>query len=204
MLWIPSPVWEGQDVYLIGGGSSLSSFNWHLLKDEFTIGINAAYILGKEISKVVVFGDVQFFNEHSKGLEKYAGPVFTNCEELLHSPYPFLYTMRRIPFGIHKDGLGWNNSTGAVAINLAILLGAKRIILLGYDGQAVSAEKWNWHQYQNKENRQELFCKFKEGFSYMMQDYRVKYKHIPIINVSDVSKLEHFPKVGIDDWFKSV
>ena len=60
-LWKPEKVWDDLDAFIIGGGHSLKSFNWDLLKSEMTIGCNMAYSLGQEICKIFIFGDNKWF-----------------------------------------------------------------------------------------------------------------------------------------------
>jgi uncharacterized Rossmann fold enzyme len=199
--WKPIPLWAGKDAYIIGGGPSLKTFDWKLLHDKLTIGINAAYILGSKICSIVIFGDMEFYSNHKKGLQQYGGPVFTNVDELYNCPDPWLYTMRRQPDGLSNNGsLGWNWNTGASAINLALLLGAKRVILLGYD-MAPNGKKFNWHEYSNPHNSDELYERFKEAFQDVVRDWKIKFADREIINVTDKSELQGFPKVGLREWF---
>ena len=80
--WKPTETWKGQDVFVIGGGPSLRSFDWSLLSNELTVGCNTAFTLGPEICKLCVFGDPIWFNSFRSELKSYCdsgGIVFTNA-----------------------------------------------------------------------------------------------------------------------------
>ena len=51
-IWIPQEKWKDEDVFIIGGGDSLRTFNFDVLKDELTIGCNTAFSLGSDICKI--------------------------------------------------------------------------------------------------------------------------------------------------------
>jgi hypothetical protein len=73
-------------------------------------------------------------------------------------------------FGIETDPLKvcWNKTSGASAINLAYHLGAKKIVLLGFDMQIVDGNE-NWHKdhvFQgDKPNPYPLFLEPFKGIS---------------------------------------
>ena len=142
--WIPKTKWKGEEVFVIGGGDSLRGFNWGLLKDELTIGCNDAFRLGKEVCKICIFGDAPWFRRNEKELAKFEGVVFTNSSQLLNTRLPWLWTTPRKSKGLSDRAIAWNDNTGAAAVNLALLLGAKRIFLLGFDMRASERGKTNW------------------------------------------------------------
>jgi len=200
--WIPEKKWEGQEVFIIGGGSSLERFNWQVLKNENTIGCNDAFKHGSEICKICIFGDAKWFKTFEQELSRYKGIVFTNCQSLQKTKVPWLWTMTRKGSGLYKDALGWNGNTGAAAINLALLLGAKRIFLLGFDMHLSKDSKANWHpNHLNKANK-DIYAKFLRGFTKLAADLKKKFPDVEIINVTDDSSLNLFPKVGVYKFWK--
>jgi len=200
--WIPEKVWEGQDVFIIGGGNSLEHFDWNLLKAENTIGCNDAFQHGKEICKICVFGDVRWFTTFEQELALYKGVVFTNSQQLQKTKLPWLWTMPRKGSGLHEDALGWNANTGAEAINLALLLGAKRIFLLGFDMHLSKDGKSNWHRNRLDKPNENIYSKFLRGFVALSKDLPKKFPGVEIINVTDDSGLNLFPKIGIEEFWK--
>ena len=204
-VWKPEAKWAGQDVFIIGGGNSLRErhFDWNLLKPELTIGCNTAFLLGPEVCKICVGGDRRWFEHFEDDLEKFKGVVFTNHSSLRNSKKPWLWWIGRESVGLHTTSLGWNGNTGAVAINLALVLGASRIFLLGFDMKIV-AGKSNWHDHilDKTAVRPEVYPKFCEEFRHVYKDWKAKFADREIINVTDDSNLEWFPKVPFDAFWK--
>ena len=147
-IWNITPIWKDKECFIIGGGASLKGFDWNLLKSEYTIGCNSAFLLGNSICKVCVFGDQKWFLGgrekkfvgHQKQLASFGGMVFTNHTKLLHSTIPYLNTLKRGGRGLYTDCLGWNQNTGFSAINLALLFGCRTIYLLGFDMKMVNGK----------------------------------------------------------------
>lgn len=208
--WTIDPVWKDAEVIIIGGGNSLRDFKWDRIKDESTIGVNAAYHLGQGVCSVVVFGDRKFFVQNKRDLANYGGPVFTNCRRLLDDPTPWLFSVPRKPEGLHHDALGWNGNTGATAINLAFLLGATRVFLLGFDMMPGERGKNNWHDhYQDPRKQTEKqmkrghpYDRFLGGFHAVHRDWKEKFSDREIINVSNDSALRIFPVVPVQEFLK--
>jgi len=191
MLWTPPRQWEGQDAYLIGGGASLRSFDFNQLIGRNTIGSNDAFRLGNAIIQICLFGDASWFHRTKFELEKFGNPIVTCAPSLMTLNTPMLKHMKRAREGLAKgSNLGWNFSTGASAINLAISLGAKRIFLLGYDMCLVN-EKSHWHDHRPHVTREAIFQRFIKGFK-CISEHLVNYD-VEVIHVMDgVSRLPFF------------
>ena len=199
--WTPTNEWDGLDVFIIGGGNSLESFDWDLLRKEMTIGCNSAFLHGAEICKLCIFGDFKWFEKFSRELAKYKGVVFTNVPQLIKRRIPWLWTYPRKARGLHTDALGWNGNTGAAAVNLALLLGAKRIILLGFDMKLSKDGRPNWHNRVIQKPSANVYPKFVKQFEKVKSDLEKKFPGREIINVTDCSEMDLFPKVGIKEFF---
>ena len=129
--------------------------------------------------------------------------VFTNCSQLLHTRIPWLWTLLRKSSGLHTDALGWNGSTGATAINLALLLGAKRVYLLGFDMKLSVKGTPNWHDKLIDKPSATIYFKFKEGFVHVARDLSSKFPGREVVNVTDDSDLNVFPKISVEAfWMK--
>jgi len=201
--WIPEAVWKGREVFIIGGGPSLKDFDWNLLKSELTIGCNDAFTLGAGICKICVFGDIRWFREYQTTLSLYKGVTFTNVPQLFHTRIPWLWTVSRRATGFHINELGWNDNTGASAINLALLLGATKIYLLGFDMGLGNKRESNWYKNQiNKRQPSEVYQKFLSHEKRMEADWKVKFPDVKIINITKQSALNIFPKVDFDKFWK--
>lgn len=197
--WSPQPIWFEQDAYIIGGGSSLQGFDFTKLKGRNVIGINDAFHLGKEIVSYVLFGDAGFWKEHMRALEACGIPVVTCAPSLQFINVPWLYQMGRMKDGIHEAPvLGWNYSTGAAAVNLAHILGAKRIFLLGFDMGRREDGKTHWHEHRLKGIPDDSYARFIRGFHCVFQSMS-RFPDVQVLNVTDgTSKLPSFPRINFE------
>lgn len=191
-VWQIDPVWLGDDVFIIGGGYSLQKmqFDWSLLHNEHTIGCNDAYIHGEKVCKICFFGDMLWYKHHRENLSRFSNPVFTNVSGLKNAKVPWLWFVKRYGTGLRSDGIGWNGNTGAAAINLAILLGARRIYLLGFDMQRID-DKANWHKDNIRPDATKpgIYKTFVESFQRLVRDWKAKFSSVEIYNVTDCSAL---------------
>jgi len=200
--WVPEPFWTGQDVYIIGGGPSLQTFDWDRLRGKHTIGCNSAYRLGKEVCLVCFFGDRGFWNEHKEALASYTGTVVTNSkvEDARHPDPEWLYRIERRAKGVFLDVPGWNGNSGACAVNLALIFGAKRVMLLGYDMKATK-DTANWYRPGVKK-KDIPYARFLQAFDRVAKGCREMFPDRVILNVNDDSALKAFPTVPVEVFFK--
>ncbi|HPT36436.1 MAG TPA: hypothetical protein PK309_07900 [Bacillota bacterium] len=198
MQWKPEQLWEGADVFIIGGGPSLRSFDWTKLIGRKTIGCNDAFRLGPDVCAACIFGDLRWFNVHRKALQEFPNPVYTNQPSLHDGKgVPWLRTLPRKPKGLHKDALGWGCNTGCSAINLALLLGARRVFLLGFDMQVLDG-KTNWHDANISKPTDATYKNYQKGFAAIAKDLPVVFPGCCVYNCGKESRLQVFPKVDLE------
>lgn len=119
----------------IGGGPSLTKDQVDYVRGKaFVIAINDAYRLAPW-AEVLYACDLKWWDWHYKETEGFKGVRITQ-DPAAKDKYPDLEYIR----GAAKDGISLDPSvihtgrnSGYQAVNLAVLLGAKKIILLGYD-----------------------------------------------------------------------
>jgi hypothetical protein len=170
MSWRVPRIWEGGDVWIIGGGPSLTkefgipddvvkkvlegssdpsiySPYMKALHDKHVIGINVSYMIGNWVD-MVFFGDSGFYKTHMHGLAKFTG-IKISCHHIVKD-VPWIKYLPRD--GKHGRGISsspclvsWNGNSGAAAISVAAHAGAKRIILLGFDMKLSEAKMQHWH-----------------------------------------------------------
>lgn len=195
------PDWTGRDAYLIGGGPSLQTFDFERLRGRPTIGCNQAFLLGAERCQICAFGDLKFWKKFKVDLESYEGWVVTNYGVM--RPPTWLHRWTRQDDGLsgHRGTLGWNFNTGAAAINLALLLGAQRVFLLGYDlGQTPEAH--HWHDHAIEAPSPPVFARFAEGFQRVAKALPSVFPGRQVINLgAGTSSLTAFPVEGRDQHF---
>lgn len=199
--WTPTREWEGQDAFIIGGGPSLAGFDFSTLAGRNVIGCNDAVHLGPEIVSICAFGDHGWWQRNKFLLEKFPNRIVTNTPTMLPFKVPNLLKTVRVRDGLHKGNrLGWNYSTGAMSINLAVNLGALRIFLLGFDCGNMGKEH-HWHKHNQKPIHDPSYKRFINGFERLAMDLP---EDVRVFNVTDgTSKLTCFPILSFSN-FKSI
>jgi hypothetical protein len=175
MNWEVPRIWEGGDVWILGGGPSVTkqfdipdqvvqsvlngtaspsvySPYMEAIRNKHVIGINAAYLIGTWID-MVFFGDNKFFLPHRDRLAVWPGLKVT-CHDGVkdYNWVKFLARDNQHPRGIspNPNMVAWNANSGSAAISIAANAGAKRIILLGFDMNTINGHQ-HWHKlYQNE------------------------------------------------------
>lgn len=193
MQWRPTKYWAGQDAYIIGGGPSLRGFPWRVLEDRLTIGCNDAYRLGPSVCTICIFGDIGWYNKHHKDLSDFPNPVFTNQPSLHRGNHPWIWTTDRPNRGLSTEAIAWNSNTGASAVNLALLMGARRVYLLGFDCKK-SQNKTNWHDDNIGHPNESSYCRFLHGWLSVSNSLPTTFPGCEIINLGPDSDLERFPR----------
>jgi len=190
----PDRRFEGQDVYIIGGGPSLSDFDWKDLEHKNTIGCNSAFRLGSRICNICFFSDYLWFEKFYTLLSQYKGLLITHYPKFKNKDEDWLYWMERgIKHGLYNDKLCYGGNTGCGAINLALLMGAKRVLLLGFDCKPGNNNEPNWHEWQIEEMRKGVHDKFLKGFKLLSEALPEVFPECEVINLTEGSRIPYFP-----------
>lgn len=151
------PDWQGRTVVLIAGGPSLTKGQVTSVKHAYyhgeiqAIGVNDAYRLAPWVDGLYA-ADPPWWELHIKAVrETYIPNLYCQDEHtsrrwgLRWTPGPkrgghleytgLSFDPNRIHYGSHS---------GFQALNIAVLMGAKKIILLGYDMKPGAGGKMHW------------------------------------------------------------
>jgi hypothetical protein len=153
---------------------------------------------------MVLFGDHKWFVAHRDAISKFPRRVFSICPTITEAAnLPWLNILVRQAQGLSKRGttLSWNGNTGAAAINLALLLGAKRIFLLGFDFR-LSGGQNNWHPNVLDTPNSAIYGAFKTGFLHIKKSLPSCFPNTEIINVNDDSDLDVFRTIKLNELWK--
>ena len=152
----------GQPAYLVGGGPSLSNFNWELLRDRpNVIVVNRAFM---DVPTAMAF-----FTEDLQVVSLYAGtsswrefqgvkifhalaPEYEALARELDPEIKFIRKVRRDKrwSKLFAEGLSSSSNSMIGALNLADLLGCDPIYLLGVDCKSVGKGQANFHNDYEK------------------------------------------------------
>lgn len=192
-------LWRGQRCFVLGGGPSLADFDLSKLRDELTVGVNMAFLLNPTVNLVT---DLRFMQQLSedprwkeyKGLKlwlysgqrawKNAFPDVTRVNECVRERKPAW--SRTFGEGIYRG-----TNAGIAALNLATVLGADPVYLLGYDLAASNGKTANWHsEYKEKWTQQDsVYLRYIQDFKARKDSGAIKAR---VVNVNMDSGLKCF------------
>lgn len=180
-------------VFLLGGGPSAANHDLSLLKDEYVIAINHSFDYYPN-ANAVLFVDTLYAKLVKEKLKTYEGFVFASfrCQDELgdikkKTIFYFPQNNTR-PGRSLGEGLYTGRLSGLCAINLALIMGAAEIYLLGYD---MNYQDGKHHWYGTAHENQEKYSEdnFKRKIKYF--DIYKSYSD-RIFNCSKESALTQF------------
>ncbi len=138
----------GQRCFILGGGPSAKGFDFSRLDNEFTIAVNYSYKHYPK-SKSVLFCDYGFAEREKQNLLAYSGLIFGSfkCQDILpqkNNIFIFPISNRELGRGFN-EGLYNHRLSGAAALNLAIIMNAEEIYLLGFDMGYNENKEHHWY-----------------------------------------------------------
>lgn len=162
------------------------------------IAVNCAYKLGQ--FEAMFYGDRHWLREHGRGLLDFGGLKVTIIKDHIGTPGIKVVMRDNKNYGVSTDPavLRWNHNSGGCAINLAVLLGAGRIILLGFDMRKIGP-RYNYHnEYPRpRKKNHDPYPRFLKTFPDIARD--LKQLGIECINATPGSALTAFPIVKLED-----
>ena len=213
------PAWRGATVVLVGGGPSLTQEDVqtvcasHARSESFCIAINASY-LWTPWADVCYFADCKFWQWHTEGivipkLSLGAGQVKTAFAEFGGQKCSIKHSGAHIAddavhllenksgTGNHGKGISLDpkaivtgRHSGYQALNIAILAGANKILLLGYDGSESSDGKTHFHGGHPKRTPPNSYAFYRQAFATGATD--IKNTGVRVVNCSPGSKISAF------------
>lgn len=189
-------LWDGT-VFIIGGGPSVKDMDLSPIMKCHVVGVNDAFKLGNWVD-VTWFGDERWYAWNKTLLRSYEGVVF-GCPPTSKKLPRVLHVNRNEGYGLTsiRNKVVWNKSSGGSAINLAMHLGASRIVLIGYD-MKVREGQHNWHTNHKHRPRIDIYEKrFLPPFEKILSD--ANKLGLEILNATPDSALTIFPSVNLKD-----
>ena len=202
--------WAGQRCFIIGGGPSLTGFDFERLRGRGRIiAINKAYL-------DVPFADICFFMDGSTttfyGLVQ-SGQLAPGCLEawrnfagqkvflnLLGRKFNDVYSVRTAgPTGLSnslRKGIYHGNNSGVGAVGLAVCLGANPVYLLGIDCK-FQGGKSHYHGGYPGKMPESVFKSYTQNFERMNRFIRKT--QFRVVNLNPESALRCFSFSTIDE-----
>jgi hypothetical protein len=182
----------------IATGPSLTSHQIDYLKGKpvKTMVVNDSYQMLPDADYMYAC-DNRWWELHIAAVKKtFTGECWTQCKKASAN-----YKLKHIT-GKHREGLGkdiihYGRNSGYQAINLSYLLGAKKIILLGYDMQRTNNKSHWFGDHPGKLNTNTDYATFVPAFTRLNED--LKKEGIEVINCTPSSAIECFKKEKLED-----
>ncbi|KKN41997.1 hypothetical protein LCGC14_0717570 [marine sediment metagenome] len=193
-------LWEGRVVYIIGGGPSLKGFDFSPIHDQKVIGTNDAFLLGPWVD-ACWFGDNRWHDWNHEKLRNFGGLKAT-CAPRIKDRAGIQFFKRTNTDGLEKkEGVvGWNRCTGSSAINYAYHLGARKVVLLGYDMSGDKDGNYNWHNHHKRRGQKSNpWGRFLECFPAIKED--ALKLGLEIVNAGPVYGIKHVVDAVEQDVF---
>jgi len=173
---------------------------------------DADYVRGK--AKVIVvnttfrlarWADVVYSNDHD-WYEAHLNELRESTESTFwcgHPTWRHLF-VRSLPFNktapglVREGGIAWGMNSGGAALNLALYLGAKKIVMLGYD-QGWDGDKPRWHGRHPGalQNQKPGFHRWAKWYEQAAQDFREV--GVQVWNCSRQTTLKCFDRAELRD-----
>ncbi len=219
------PAWRGETVVLIGGGPSLTRDQVEIVRVAHAAGkvraiaINDAYLLAPWADAHYA-ADSHWHRWHTDGIAMpllglsaaqvgarwaaFAGQKCTIQNSGGNVTDDAVHMLRNRDFPNNGMGLSLDpqvlvtgRNSGFQALNLAILAGGGRDILLGFDGQVGADGKNHWFGDHPRPTPSAAYPLYRQAMS--AAENAILAAGVEVINCSPKSAIDSFPKMKLED-----
>lgn len=206
--------WEGETVICIASGPSLTKENLEMTRGRKVIAVNDNYLVAPW-AQVCYFADAKWWKWHKEGIAKsWPWVSFTAAQvkeafagfagqkvSIEHKPQPsdedVLVLKNDGPDGLSENpqAIRTGSNSGYQALNIAVLAGAKRIVLLGYDMYYEGAKSHAHNGHPDKMSESAY-----RGYATLFKTLQVPLKKlgVEVLNCSEKSRIDCFTKVSLE------
>lgn len=131
--------YDGRDVFVVGGGRSVTPELLQALRGRAVIAVNSSYT-GVAPHCPVVFHDRRWLGWHLEAMRSWPGPLFTSSPNVHPSFMGRVHFVNKVrpednggSFMHEKPDSVAARDSGGIAVNIAFHAGARRIVLAGFD-----------------------------------------------------------------------
>ena len=203
--------WIGATAVLIGGGPSLTReqvAQVELVREQRralrVIAVNDAYRLAP-FADICYFADSEWWGWHKDrpDFQAFAGQKCSISDSGGNIKDPAVHILRNANGRGHSFGLSLDpeqivtgSNSGYQALNIAVLAGAKTILLLGFDAREPTG-KTHWFGDHPKREPIAAYAEYRKAFS--AGESAILAAGVKVVNCSPGSAIDSFPKMDLED-----
>lgn len=209
----PGQCWQDKTVFCLASGDSLRRLDaseWALIRDaqrcgDVVLAVNSSIKTARNGGcepDALIFTDQNWYEDNEALIRAFHGPVFT-LSRRAHEAMPELLRLDNATYnGFQRHPpLRDGRSTGHRAVSLAVMCGARRVVMLGYD-MRIDPDTGRSHCHDDYQHTETLKS-YRDEF---IPSFRGWYRDglnigCEIVNATDGTALDEFPKVRLMDVF---
>lgn len=205
--WTIPRAWPGETAFILGGGPSLKGFDGGQLAGRRVITINNSWELCPA-ADILYFCDGRWWDQHGDRVkQQFRGDRIVTISKTVRDSNVF-----KLQNAIKERGLTENRSalvhgsnSGYQAINLAYLLGAARIVLLGYDMNIrtvdESSDGTHWHRGHPGQIRDNFNVRIQKVFLPRMKELiqPLAAAGVEVLNATPGSAIDWWPRIDLKE-----
>jgi hypothetical protein len=196
--WVAGPEWAGDRCFIVGSGPSVAQQNLEVLRGRRVIAVNSSWPL-VPFADFLLFGDGRWWRQYrNDALAGFPGRIVTCDWGSVHSR---VLRMRRVkPPGLasRNDTLAMRRTSLSAAINLAVHLGVKSIVLIGIDNKVATDGRTHFHDRHPWDQITRCWQEQRDDLETLVVPLRDR--SIETVNASPGSALPCWPIVTLEDY----
>lgn len=207
--WTPEPIFLGETVFCLASGPSLTQTIANRVLDRRVIVVNSS-------CHVAPWADILYFTD--SGWYEPRRDLVASWPRLVVSmsrtakremPDKVLrvkgegdpaFPITSFP-SLGSPVIRQGRSSGHTAISLAIALGAKRIVMLGYDMRLVDGREHNHTEYNNPRDLEQYAREFVPSFAGW--NAAALAMGVEILNATPGSAVKEFPMIDLEEFLRA-
>jgi hypothetical protein len=191
------PVFLGETIYIVGGGPSLKGFDFERLRGKNVIAVNKA-IFFVPFAQVLYWSDARFYEWYGETTDKFNGIKVTNKPHPKRSDIINLVDTGKDGLELEPHAVRHGGNSGYAAMNVAYHLGARKIVLLGFDMQNAKGGETHFHDgYPARGTANEVMqTNMLPSFETIAEPLRRR--KVEVFNASQLSLIKCFQKIDLE------
>ena len=197
--WRMAPEWAGETAFIVAGGTSVLDQDLSLLRGRRIIVVNSSYE-AVPFADILFFGDASWWETHCRraALIAFAGRIVTVSARAIGQR--LLRLRRQVPPpGLSRDPSCVVSERTSLqgAINLAVHLGVKRIVLLGADMRRADDGRSHHHSPHPRPNKPGNLTWDIQMAQLRLSVDPLRELGVEVINTSPISRIDWWPRAEL-------